>query len=170
MNQNLELILSSIENDATVKSCKEGRFGAGGRFPNITNNIKQTIGIKFYSKMMNLYNKRLSEMETKRATDAATLVAKYTTTAEEREQACLDIAKQKEMALEGWTVTANAVYNKQDSTCEVKWVNHTCVDWDSAGKCDTGGNDHFLQNCSITYNMVTGGIAVKEECGEEYKN
>ena len=120
---------------------------------------------------MNLYNERLSEMETKRATDAATLASKYAQTAEEREQACLDMAKQKEMDIEGWKVTANSEYNKQTSECTVSWVNHICNDWDSGSqKCDTGEDDHTLENCYAKYDMLTGEQTTNIVCQHTYNN
>lgn len=84
MEQNLKLILSSIENDATVKACREGRspqwFSGSGssstgdksyrlsdqstvRFPNITDNIKYTIATRLYNMMANTYSEKLSEMK-----------------------------------------------------------------------------------------------------------
>lgn len=198
MNQNLQLILSSIENDATVKACREGinpqwftdtsvktsgptvtvgngiilpqqAFNAfknlslsnknqpNGRFPNITNNIKQTIGFKFYSKVMNQYNEKLAEMEERRAADATILASKYAQTAEEREQACLDMAKQKEADIEALKITASAQYNKQTSKCTVTYTEHKCVDWDSGkGKCDTGYCDHRMRTSTQVCNMLDG--------------
>ena len=198
MNQNLNLILSSIENDATVKACREGlnpqwftdtsaktsgstvtlKNGAkfslptfknitnfavsnkqqtNARFPNITNNIKQTIGLKFYSKMMNQYNEKLAEMEEKRAADAATLASKYAQTAEEREQACLDMATQKEMDIEAYKVTASAQYNKQTSECTITYTEHKCVDWNSGtGKCGTGYCDHRMLTSTQVCDILKG--------------
>ena len=200
MNNNLKTILASIREDTTIKACTQGISYEGfnqtnggrivfngreiqlpkidftasksssARFPHLTDNIAPTLGIQVYNQVMDAYTGRYAELMAKRDADSATLAAKSATTAEDREQSCLDIASQMNMDADGIKIEANAVYNKQTSMCDIKYVRHECQDWDSGkGKCDTGECAHMLYNCAVQYNMIDGKKG-NDECGIGYCN
>lgn len=156
MNENLKMVITSIENDPTVDACLNGKQfssfnGAGGRaqarFPNLTENTRQVVAMQLYNRILNKYTERLKAIQEKRDSDAMLLVTKYAQTAKDREAACKQMAADMNMDTDAYKITATATYSDKGSQ-KVDIQQSGYYDWDGEYHAYTG--DYASSNRATT--------------------